>query len=404
MDQNTTYIKSNNIITQSIELDVIYKLSRADIHVVSLDYHKERMAIGGLGNSMVIENRRGNILLRSRKCLDVYKTKELLTLERSTQKYYHYRVKHIEDILEISDYIIERCRDISDGYGITLLLDEVFKAYMKENLDIVMPALNEIFNANLNNYEIQVLDNEEIVLNGSLTKYDCLFRLTKHVEFGEDDNGGPDTIIILLNLEVQNRRYSNEDDREIVYAGRGFGQFIPSSEDLHIYNPDNQQFWSAWFYSSRKRGETDLPYMLKSLVGKNEYSDIVKEFEQIKIASIYLKEKEKLKEIKPNLYKFLVFLELKEIELLNPSDEFTKTLIDRLPVLLKGSLKEMMDYNDYNEICDALIESENKNIALQKETVSLKEETVSLKEQLKLAQEMLKQYEAQNKNYKSNHS
>ncbi|ONI44121.1 hypothetical protein AN641_08130 [Candidatus Epulonipiscioides gigas] len=60
----------------------------------------------------------------------------------------------------------------------------------------------------------------------------------------------------------------------------------------------------------------------------------------------------------------------------------------------------MMDYNDYNEICDALIESENKNIALQKETVSLKEETVSLKEQLKLAQEMLKQYEAQTNNFK----
>ncbi|ONI43611.1 hypothetical protein AN639_10240 [Candidatus Epulonipiscium fishelsonii] len=325
-----------------------------------------------------------------------------------TTKYYKYEAK-VKDILKDKSYHVKRLQDISDGFGVSPTDDGLFKDFVTKSMKLILPAIRELLDIDDLEYVGELVQGKY----GGKDQGSKDIYLDRLLEFSSAKLGG---IILEINLEMQNSRRQNEIDREIVYIGRIFGEYTPSSEEKdkkNIYNIENKKARCVWFYlmGTNKFAPTEykgLPIVTKQLTEKETQRTL----DHLQIVSVYMSNYKKLSKNYKHTRKFIEFL-------LNPSKCVLSADIElkelgtafKNTVQGKGNLsmnaieamyeREIIE-QEYKEAVTKIktLSTENKelkekmktkNKEFSTEVKELSTENKELKEKLKLYEQLMKE-------------
>ncbi|ONI38240.1 hypothetical protein AN639_08060 [Candidatus Epulonipiscium fishelsonii] len=317
-----------------------------------------------------------------------------------TTKYYKYEAK-VKDILKDKSYHVKRLQDISDGFGVSPTDDGLFKDFVTKSMKLILPAIRELLDIDDLEYVGELVQGKY----GGKDQGSKDIYLDRLLEFSSAKLGG---IILEINLEMQNSRRQNEIDREIVYIGRIFGEYTPSSEEKdkkNIYNIENKKARCVWFYlmGTNKFAPTEykgLPIVTKQLTEKETQRTL----DHLQIVSVYMSNYKKLSKHYKHTRKFVEFL-------LNPSKCVLSTDIElkelgtafKNTVQGKGNLsmnaieamyeREIIE-QEYKEAVTKIktLSTENKELKEKMKTKNkeFSTEVKELKEKLKLYEQLVK--------------
>ncbi|ONI40359.1 hypothetical protein AN639_04920 [Candidatus Epulonipiscium fishelsonii] len=268
-----------------------------------------------------------------------------LVEQKHTSKYFKYEA-NIKDIIEDKRYHIDKLQSVRDGFGVSPTEDGLFKDFVTECMNIVLPAIKEILNISDLEYIGEIA---EVEYGGKNQMSKSIF-LDRLLEFKSQQMG---EIILEINLEMQNIRYQNEIDREIVYISRIFGEYTPTSSEqgkTHIYNIENKKARCIWLYSSEKETVAPseykgLPIVTKELTEK----ETKRTLDQLQIVSVYMMNHKELSKKHKYTKKFIEFL-LEPSKCLMSKDKEKKKLaegfkntVQRREVLSLSSMEVMYE-------------------------------------------------------------
>ncbi|OON99821.1 MAG: hypothetical protein ATN35_10570 [Epulopiscium sp. Nele67-Bin004] len=256
-----------------------------------------------------------------------------------TAKFYKYEA-NIKDILADKQYHINRLESIADGFGVMPTEDAVFKEFITNCMDLILPSLRELLEIEDLEYVGEVFDLEYGGKNGIAGK---IF-LDKLLEFSSKKLGG---IILQLNMEMQNDRRPNEIDRELVYIGRIFGEYTPTSSEKKksmVYNIENKKARSIWFYVGNTTVHAPKEYSGVPIVIKEiRERETKRTLDHMQIISVYMANHEKLNRNKyKHTRKLLKFLTNPNISI-NSKDVELKAFGDRYYSTLQGKVAVSMN-------------------------------------------------------------
>ncbi|ONI40358.1 hypothetical protein AN639_04915 [Candidatus Epulonipiscium fishelsonii] len=316
-----------------------------------------------------------------------------LVEQKHTSKYFKYEA-NIKDIVEYKRYHIDKLQSVRDGFGVSPTEDGLFKDFVTECMSIVLPAIKEMLNISDLEYIGEIA---EIEYGGKNQMSTSIF-LDRLLEFKSQQMG---EIILEINLEMQNIRYKNEIDREIVYISRIFGEYTPTSSEkgkAHIYNIENKKARCIWLYASEKERVTPseykgLPIVTKELTEK----ETKRTLDQMQIVSVYMTNYKELSKKYKYTKKFIEFL-LEPSKCLMSKDKEKKKLaegfkntVQRREVLSLSSM-EVMYENEMLKHEKEQAEKEKERAEKEKERVEKeKEQAEKEKERVKQENEILKQ-------------
>ncbi|ONI39908.1 hypothetical protein AN639_05080 [Candidatus Epulonipiscium fishelsonii] len=314
-----------------------------------------------------------------------------------TTKYYKYEA-NIKDVVKDKRYHIERLQNISDGFGVSPTDDGIFKDFVTTCMDLILPALRELLEIDDLEYIGEIVQGQYGGKNqGSKDIY-----LDRLLEFSSAKLGG---IILEINLEMQNSRRQNEIDREIVYIGRIFGEYTPSSEKKekrNIYNIENKKARCVWFYlmGTNKFAPPEykgLPIVTKELVEKETQRTL----DHLQIVSVYMSNYKKLRKKYKHTRKFIEFL-INPNKCVMSEDTELKTLGNAFKNTIQG--KGNLSMNAIEAMYEReMIEHENKELSIENKKLKekIKHGHKELSTEIKELKEQIKLYEQQMKSNKS---
>ncbi len=267
----------------------------------------------GIGCKYYIRHLGNNIIsIDSSKKLD----EKCLTLIATTQKYYKYQAT-IDEVLLEKAYHINRLQNIADGFGVFPTEDGVFKSYIVQCIELILPCLKEILKIDDLEYIGEISDS---TYGGKNTSSKDI-QLDKLLEFYSKKLGG---IILQVNTEMQNDRRPNEIDRELVYISRIFGEYTPTSKEKSkamIYNIENKKARCVWFYvgNTNKYAPPEykgLPIVTKEICER----ETKRKLDNLQIVSVFMANHNELKRTYKHTKKFIEFL-LEPSKCINSNDK-----------------------------------------------------------------------------------
>ncbi|OON99781.1 MAG: hypothetical protein ATN35_10855 [Epulopiscium sp. Nele67-Bin004] len=361
----------------------------------------------GIGCKYYIRHLGNNIIsIDSSKKLDA----KHLTLTATTQKYYKYETT-INDVLLNKAYHIDRLQNISDGFGVFPTEDGVFKSYIVQCIELILPSLKEILQIDDLEYVGEITDS---TYGGKNTSSKDI-QLDKLLEFYSKKLGG---IILQINIEMQNDRRPNEIDRELVYVSRIFGEYTPTSTEKSkamIYNIENKKARCVWFYVGNTNKYAPPEYKGLPIVTKEIREQQTKRIlDHLQIVSIFMANADQLKRKYKHTKKFIEFL-LDPSHCINASDKELTAFSKGFEQVIQGKgdigmsaleaiyereiieKEHKITLTELKKLDDKCKELNETNNELSEANNELSEANNELSEEIRLLKDKLKKYESNSK-------